>query len=86
MPDNDISKIPTLYLSPFIKLLIIVMLFLLDVDVSLLDIFDDDKKTRGCKINLTDGHNKFNLVQALLKSNRPTPNFVVLHYEFRSHG
>jgi hypothetical protein len=79
MPDNDISKIPTLYLSPFIKLLIIVMLFLLDVDVSLLD-------TRGCKINLTDGHNKFNLVQALLKSNRPTPNFVVLHYEFRSHG
>jgi hypothetical protein len=47
MPDNDISKIPTLYLSPFIKLLIIVMLFLLDVDVSLLDIFDDDKKNAG---------------------------------------
>jgi hypothetical protein len=47
MPDNDISKIPTLYLSPFIKLLIIVMLFLLDVDVSLLDIFDEDQKKHG---------------------------------------
>jgi hypothetical protein len=47
MPDNDISKIPTLYLSPFIKLLIIVMLFLLDVDVSLLDIFDEDRKKHG---------------------------------------